>query len=126
MVNGCAAHSSHRLLTRHLKTCSLVTLFTSFARAARKSYAFPRLAAPKSFSAPATFLTAEEQSHLCHCLMIDGRVPADQDGNSPGRPLHPIGTEGAHTYVASQPDPRCESTDDSTRSFQQCRQAWPF
>jgi hypothetical protein len=29
MVNGCAAHSSRRLLTRHLKTCSLVTLFTN-------------------------------------------------------------------------------------------------
>ncbi len=29
LVNGCAAHASHRLLTRHLKTCSLVTLFTT-------------------------------------------------------------------------------------------------
>jgi hypothetical protein len=29
LVNGCAAHSSRRLLTRHLKICSLVTLFTS-------------------------------------------------------------------------------------------------
>jgi hypothetical protein len=28
-VNGCAAHSSRRVLTRHLKTCSLVTLFTT-------------------------------------------------------------------------------------------------
>jgi hypothetical protein len=27
-VNGCAAHSSRRVLTRHLKTCSLVILFT--------------------------------------------------------------------------------------------------
>jgi hypothetical protein len=29
MFNGCAAHSSRRLLTCHLKTCSLVTLFTT-------------------------------------------------------------------------------------------------
>jgi hypothetical protein len=28
-VNGCAAHSSRRVLTRHLKTCSLVILFTN-------------------------------------------------------------------------------------------------
>jgi hypothetical protein len=28
MVNSCAAHSSRRVLTCHLKTCSLVTLFT--------------------------------------------------------------------------------------------------
>src|SRR6266487_742164 len=28
LVNGCAAHASRRLLTRHLKTCLLVTLFT--------------------------------------------------------------------------------------------------
>ncbi len=28
-VNGCAAHSSRRVLTRHPKTCSLVTLFTT-------------------------------------------------------------------------------------------------
>jgi len=27
-INGCAAHSSRRLLTCHLKPCSLVTLFT--------------------------------------------------------------------------------------------------
>jgi hypothetical protein len=32
MMNGCAAHSSHRLLTHHLKTCSLVALFTSSIR----------------------------------------------------------------------------------------------
>ncbi|SRR6266702_1753188 len=30
LLNGCVAHCSHRLLTRHLKTCSLVTLFTTF------------------------------------------------------------------------------------------------
>ena len=30
LVNGCAAHASRRLLTRHLKTCSLVTLFTTY------------------------------------------------------------------------------------------------
>ena len=29
LVNGCAAHASRRLLTRHLKTCLLVTLFTT-------------------------------------------------------------------------------------------------
>jgi hypothetical protein len=28
-VNGCAAHSSRRVLTRHLKTCPLVTSFTT-------------------------------------------------------------------------------------------------
>jgi hypothetical protein len=28
-ANSCAAHSSRRLLTRHLKTCSLVTSFTN-------------------------------------------------------------------------------------------------
>ena len=32
MVNGCAAHSSRRVLTRHLKICSLITLFTSKKR----------------------------------------------------------------------------------------------
>ncbi len=32
--------------------------------AARKSYACPQLAAPKSFQAPATFSSAEEQSRL--------------------------------------------------------------
>jgi len=32
LVNGCAAHASRRLLTRHLKTCLLVTLFTSRER----------------------------------------------------------------------------------------------
>src|SRR5437667_3450750 len=32
MVSSCAAHSSRRLLARHLKTCSLVTLLTSRQR----------------------------------------------------------------------------------------------
>jgi hypothetical protein len=31
LVHGCAAHASRRLLTRHLKTFLLVTLFTSQA-----------------------------------------------------------------------------------------------
>jgi hypothetical protein len=67
MVNGCAAHSSRRVLTRHLKTCSLITLFTNnIAVTARKSERVG-VDAPLLLDAPPLFPHGRS-GFCCHLL----------------------------------------------------------